>query len=307
LVFGNHAPHGQCPRYAAGTCHHCDIGAGEGAAFNSELNRRRLAWFQEHYRQVLPEVVHLVLYNSGSLLNPKEMPADLLDEVLVWTRSLPALRIVSLEAREDAVTEPAVCRVADALGPGRMARVILGLETSDDHLREEILAKRMPRAAVKRAVAAIALVGAKLGTQRIGLTFNILVGGPRTSLRTAVDDAVATADFAVETGRAADISVDLNLHPYYRSARGRMHFPAHDRCSPQTVAVAASVIAKRVALHVPPTALFIGIEEEGNDRDATSLDWRAATVRDAFAKFNQSQDASVLNFMCRPEIGSQIS
>ena len=103
LVFGNHAPGGRCPYYAAGKCHHCDIGAGEGAAVTSELNRQRLAWFQEHYRQVLPEVVHLVLYNSGSLLNPQEMPADLLDEVLVWARSLPALRMVSLETRENAV------------------------------------------------------------------------------------------------------------------------------------------------------------------------------------------------------------
>ena len=88
-----------------GSVIHCDIGAGEGAAATSELNRQRLAWFQEHYRQVLPEVAHLVLYNSGSLLDPQEMPADLLDEVLVWARSLPALRMVSLETRESAVTE----------------------------------------------------------------------------------------------------------------------------------------------------------------------------------------------------------
>ena len=195
LVFGNHAPGGQCPYYAAGKCRHCDIGAGEGAAVTSELNRQRLAWFQEHYRQVLPEVAHLVLYNSGSLLNPQEMPADLLDEVLVWARSLPALRMVSLETRENAVTELSLRRVADALGPGRMARVILGLETSDDHLREELLAKHMPRAAVKRAVEAIGSVAADLGTERLGLTFNILVGGPGTTLRTAVDDALTTARF----------------------------------------------------------------------------------------------------------------
>ena len=84
LVFGNHAPGGQCPYFAAGKCRHCDIGAGEGAAFTSELNRQRLAWFQGQYRQILPEVVHLVLYNSGSFLNPQELPVDLLDEILVW-------------------------------------------------------------------------------------------------------------------------------------------------------------------------------------------------------------------------------
>ena len=105
LVFGNQAPGGQCPYYVAGQCRHCDIGAGEGAAVTSELNRQRLAWFQAKYRQGLPEAAHLLLYNSGSVLNPREMPFEVLDEILVWARSLPAVRIVSLETREYAVTE----------------------------------------------------------------------------------------------------------------------------------------------------------------------------------------------------------
>ena len=92
-----------------------------------------------------------------------------------------------------------------------MVRVILGLETCDDHLREDILDKRMPRRAVKRAVEALGSVAADVGTDRIGLTFNILVGGPGTMCKTAVDDALATADFALENGRAANLSVDLNL------------------------------------------------------------------------------------------------
>ena len=201
----------------------------------------------------MPEAAHLVIYNSGSFLNPEEMPADLRDEILVWTRSLPALRMVSLETREDAVSELSLRRAADALGPDRMARVILGLETSDDHLREELLAKQMPRAALRRAVEAIGSAAADLGTERIGLTFNILVGGPGTTLQTAVDDALATARFALEIGRAANLPVDLNLHPYYQSARGRSHFPAHASCSPRTVALVAPRLRKgRLALFRRP-------------------------------------------------------
>jgi hypothetical protein len=222
------------------------------------------------------------------------MPAEVLDEVLVWARSLPALRLVSVETRESAATELSVRRVADALGPGRMVRVILGLETSDDHRREELLAKRMPRTAIRMAVGAIASVAADVGAERIGLTFNILVGGPGTTSRTAVDDALATAHFALDAGRAANLSIDLNLHPYYRSARGRTFFPDHPRCSHQTVARAARAIMERVAPNVPPTGIFIGTEDEGNDQDPVPLDGHEEAVRDAFAKFNQSQDASVL-------------
>ena len=114
LVFGNHAPGGRCPYYTAGQCSYCDIGAGEGAAATLESNRQRLAWFQEHYHEILPEVAHLVLYNSGSLLNPQEMPPELLDAILAWARSLPAVRVVSVDSREGLVTEVAVKRVASA-------------------------------------------------------------------------------------------------------------------------------------------------------------------------------------------------
>jgi uncharacterized Fe-S cluster-containing MiaB family protein len=227
------------------------------------------------------------------------MPAEVLDEILAWARSLPALGMVSLDTRESVVTERAVRRVADGLGPGRAARVILGLETSDDHRREVLLAKRMPRATVRRAVEAIAAVAADVGPQRIGLTFNVLVGGPGTTLRTAGDDALATADFALEAGRAAGLPVDLNLHPYYRGTRGRLHFPAHPPCSPPTVARVARAIADRLARQRLPTTIFIGTEDEGNDRDPDPRAWREEAVRQAVAKFNQSQDASVLDFLCR--------
>ncbi len=290
-------PGGQCPYYVAGQCRHCDIGAGEGAAVTSELNRQRLAWFQAKYHQDLPDAAHLLLYNSGSVLNPREMPPDVLDEILLWARSLPAVRMVSLETRENAVTELALRRVVDRLGPGKAARVVLGLETSDNHRREVLLAKRMPRSAVQRAAQAIGAVAAEAGPERIGLTLNILVGGPGTTPRTAVDDALMTADFALETGRAGNVSIDLNLHPYYRSRRGRSIFPDHPRCSPQTVAEAASAIAARVAGHFPPTTLYIGTEDEGNDTDPIALDWRAEAVRDAVARFNVSQDGSALKFL----------
>ena len=38
----------------------------------------------------LDSISHLVLYNSGSILNPREMPPDLLDEILGFARSLAA-------------------------------------------------------------------------------------------------------------------------------------------------------------------------------------------------------------------------
>ena len=73
LVFGNEAKDGICPYYRAGRCHHCDIGAGEGRAFDTASNAARLRWFEASYAERWPELAHLVVYNSGSTLNPAEL------------------------------------------------------------------------------------------------------------------------------------------------------------------------------------------------------------------------------------------
>ena len=97
---------------------------------------------------------------------------------VAWTRSLPALVVVSLETREGAAIERSVRRAAEALGPGRTLRVILGMETSDDERREQVLGKRMWRAAIRRSVEAVASVAAAGGGSRVGLTFNLLRAAP---------------------------------------------------------------------------------------------------------------------------------
>ena len=100
LVFGNHARGGLCPYYTAPQCFHRDIGAGEGTAFDHASNRQRLAWFREYYLPRLTSISHLVLYNSGSVLNPREMPPELLDEIIAFSYSLPGACVVSLDSRE---------------------------------------------------------------------------------------------------------------------------------------------------------------------------------------------------------------
>jgi hypothetical protein len=168
LVFGNHAPAGRCPYYPR-ACFHCDIGAGEGMAFDHAANRQRLDWFRDHYRAQLDSINHLVIYNSGSILNPREMPPELLDEILGFARSLAAVRIVSVDSRETYIRPGPLLRMVSVLRPGIMLRPILGIETADDRLRENVLQKAMPRAAIDQVYRDLSALCLELGLARIGL------------------------------------------------------------------------------------------------------------------------------------------
>jgi hypothetical protein len=295
LVFGNHAPGGFCPYYTEERCFHCDIGAGEGAAFDLTTNRERLAWFQEHYRPHLASISHLVLYNSGSILNPREMPPELLDEIVVFAGSLPAVTVISLDSREPFIRPGTLRRIIMAAGSRLMVRPILGIESADDRIRNEVLRKGMPRTAIDRVFQELSELAVEYGPARIGLDVNIVIGGPGTTRDTAVDDAVLTARFAVIAGAEHGIKVDLNLHPYYPGARGIARFPNHPRCSLATTVAVVTKIAALVRSMAADASLFIGWNDEGHDTERQQRHLETEVARAAFERFNQTNDPAALN------------
>ncbi len=294
LVFGNHAPGGICPYYSGELCDHCDIGAGEGIAFDHAANRRRLAWFADVYRSQLLSVRHLVFYNSGSVLNAREMPPDLLDELVTFARGLPAAAIVSLDSREAFIRAGALGRLLAVAGEGLAIRPILGVESINNRIRNEILRKAMPRSGIVRVFRELGAVAVEQGADRIGLDVNIVVGAPGTTRETAVEDASATALFALETGAEHGVKVDLNLHPYYSGARGSAQFPDQRRCSVATTAAAASEIARLVRSTGAGTNIFIGWQDEGHDCEQTERALELERARAAFDRFNQTNEPDVL-------------
>jgi hypothetical protein len=300
LVFGNEAPGGECPFYRAALCHHCDIGRGEGARFDLSTNRRRLAWFRARYAEDWPRIAHLVIYNSGSVLNPAEMAPALLDEVLGFARGLPALAAVSLDSREGFVTEARVAGAARALGAPRRLRVIIGIESADDAIRDGRLEKRMPRAAVERAALALGRAAREAaenpGAASIGLDVNVVVGGPGAAGGRAPADAAATARWAVALARAAGVPLDLNVHPYDPSARGAARFPGHPRPGPTEVvaAVEAMLGEIRAAGATGETSLFLGLHDEGHDTRREERARAISPLAAALARFHRDQDAAAL-------------
>ncbi len=275
LVFGNQAPGGQCPYFAAGRCHHCDIGAGEGRRFTTQENLERLAWFQNHYADVWPDIAHLVLYNSGSTLNPVELAPEVLDAVVAWARTLPRLQLISVDSREAFVKSARLEELK--------VRPILGLESARESVRNEALDKRMSDAAIRKAFREAARAGC-------GMDCNVVIAGPGTT-GDGVADAVETARFAFALGDEVGVTVDLNLHPYYPSKRGRLRFPKHGRC-PLPVAIRA--VEAIAALRQPGSKLFIGWQDEGHDQDQHVRELELEIIRTPFDQFNRTQDPALL-------------
>jgi hypothetical protein len=285
LVFGNEARGGVCPFYSR-QCYHCDIGAGEGLQFDTAMNRERLMFFRRHYAAVLPKAAHLVLYNSGSVLNPRELAAGSLAAVLEYAAGLANCRVISLDSREAYISRAHLDRVLGCLRPDQQPRPILGLETQDDEARLGVLNKRMTRSAVEAAFRA---VGHYEG--RVGLDINIVFGLPPFQGRAAVVEAERTARLGLELAGRHGAPVDFNFHPYYPSRIAREHFPGHPRADLGAALEAVARIREAILRTGRPSMLFIGLQDESHDQEPSVRRAELARYAPLFHRLNVTQRA----------------
>ena len=261
LVFGNEAKEGQCPFYRRSECSHCDIGQGEGHAVSAEHHGQRLRWFVHHYRRELPMVSHLVLYNSGSLLNPKEMTPAALDMLLDFAGTLPSLQMLSLDTRELFVTQARLRMLRQRLRSQVALRLILGLESADDEVRLIYLNKRMPQQAIERAVADLAASG-----DNVGLWISLVFGAPGRRGEHAVDDLLLGVEYGLRLAAEYKLPVDFNVHPFYPSQRSLQVHPDHPRADLGRLAEAIQAAEAVIAERGQSASLFVGWQDEAHDQ-----------------------------------------
>lgn len=289
LVFGNESKSGECPFYTAKQCVHCDIGAGEGTQFNTELNRERLAFLKQHYAGIIFSVEHLVVYNSGSTLSKKEMSRETLTDILGYASSLDKCKVVSLDSRERYIAKDSLDHVVDNLRRDQHARVILGIETQNDEVRIGKLNKRMTKQGIERAFATVGKYNGK-----VGIDANIVFQPPELLGEEAIREAVETVRYSLSLAEKYSIPVDFNYYPFYQTKRSRAIYPNHPRADLGDAKKALVKMTKAIEARGGKSKIFIGWEDEGHDQEQ---DIRAVELERELERFNQfniSQDVSGL-------------
>ncbi len=289
LVFGNEFAKGECPFYTAKQCNHCDIGAGEGTQFMYKMNKERLDFFKNHYQDVLEGIEHLVIYNSGSTLNRREMSQETLGEVLGYVSSLEHCKVVSLDSREMYVTKDSLDYVVSSLREDQQARIILGVESQSDEVRIGKLNKRMTKKGIEKA---FGIVGQYNG--KVAVDVNIVFQPPELSGEVAILEAVETLKYGLELGERYNVPVDFNFHPYYPSKRSRAMYPDHPRASLEDSSEALRRMKAEIEAQGSNAKIFIGWQDEEHDQQQELRGVELEQGMPRFDRFNVTQDISFL-------------
>jgi len=288
LVFGNEAPGGKCPFYKK-QCFHCDLGAGEGFQFFPEMNISRVQFFREHYAEILPNVNHLIVYNSGSTLNVQELSDQTLEAILAFACELPNVHRVSFDSREPFITEARISFFLERIRPDQTLSITLGLESQSEEVRMGFLAKRM----TKEQVNGVFDVLGKFAN-RTAVELNVLFQPPGLVGKEAVEDAQATIRYGLSLMTKHQVLVDFNFHPYYPSWKGTTEFPNHPRAIVQDTIKALILVLREIKSHGGDSKIFVGWNDEGHDLQPALRQRELLLYDPGLREFNRSQDENDL-------------
>ncbi len=289
LVFGNEFSKGECPFYTANQCYHCDIGAGEGTQFTTEMNRERLVFFRKHYVNILENIEHLVIYNSGSTLNQAEMSRETLGEIVGYAASLERCKVISLDSREMYITKDTLDYIVERLREDQQARVILGIESQNDEVRIKKLNKMMRRENIERA---FAVIGKYDG--RMGIDVNIVFQPPELVSEEAIVEAVETLRYGLDLADEYRVLIDFNFHPYYPSKRSLTLYPSHPRANLDDTKEALRRMKDKIEFRKSAAKIFVGWQDEEHDQEQHLRGVELEEGMQKVDQFNVTQDVKYL-------------
>lgn len=170
-----------CGHYAGTTCGDVPSPDEYLAQFRGEIARYDLS-----------DIRVISLYNSGSMLNPEEVPPEALSLIFRDICALAPVRKVVLETRAEYVRRETAAGLKSLLGTGKTLAVAIGLETSDDLTRAFCVNKGCSRDDISRAVRSLR------GLAEIQLY--ILLGVPFLTELEAIEDAIRSLACARDLG-----------------------------------------------------------------------------------------------------------
>jgi archaeosine synthase beta-subunit len=216
---------------------------------------RQFAYVADELKHALSIVDRVTLSNEGSVLDESTVGPAALDEILRAIARMRRVRRVEIETRLEFVQSDRLRRL-NALAPRAKLGILTGFETIDQRIRDTILRKREPIAAVLSGLDRVADAGAAL------TAYVLYKPDPAMTDDHAAEEATASIRFLAKECANRGLPLSVRLNPMYLAAgspwaRLAARTPAYR--PPQLTAVMR--VAEEEAQR--GVSIYIGLSTEG--------------------------------------------
>ncbi len=237
--------------------------------------------------------VEVDLYNSGSYLNPEEVPDSAQPAMLALVAARPEVASLLVETRPEYVTSARLQRVLAACR-GKPLEIGIGLESANP----DILSRRIHKGYTWEQFTTAAGLIAEAGA---GLLVYVLLKPMHTGEPEAIEDSVETARKIFALGHELNAPTRVALEPCFVAPQTPLYWAFEQgRYRPPWLWSVVEALS-RIA---PLGPVLVGLSDEGTNPGQTAHNCERCTgaFRDSLAAFNRTQDLSglrVLSCDCR--------
>jgi archaeosine synthase beta-subunit len=221
------------------------------------------------------------LLTLGSFLNDREVSPSLRASLLHRVAKLPSIQRVSFESRAEYITLDNLRACKAALGD-KAGELGIGLESADDHIRNEIIRKGLEKEAFVDVVR-------KVGQAGLRLLVYLLIKPPSLTEQQAIDDAVASARYVFRVAGEHGVKARVAFEPVFICPNTQLD-ELFTKSEYRLVNLWSVVdVIQRVHMLGP---IFVGLSDENlsMDRMPGSCDKCYQRIIEAVEGFNGSQD-----------------
>lgn len=204
-----------CSMDHAGSCTMCNFGAGH------VREDAELIWQVEQLLDRMGPLPMIYITPLGSMFDDVEVPATARESIF---RRIAATgcRVYGTESRPETITDEKMARFREIFGPDVELQVGLGLESSDAFVRHHCTNKGLSELDYLQAIEV-------MQRYNIKSMVHILLKPAFLTEKEAIDDAVASCNWAWDHGADRIIFLMTNLKPYtlvnWLASKGRYRVP----------------------------------------------------------------------------------
>jgi len=231
-------------------------------------------------------ISELDLFCAGSFFNDEEVPPPVRRHAYNRARELGCLKKLLVESRPEYICDEKIEEARSILGEDICFEVAIGLESSNQHVRETIVKKGFNLEIYETAVAALARNGAAL------LAY-VLLKPPGLTERLALEDTEQTVLYVFETSkRLGLVNTTAAIEPTFVQREGSLHeLYIEGIFKPPWLWTIVSLLEKTAHLG----EIQIGTADDSPPPIASRYNCEACSVlvEAAIEDFNRNQDLAV--------------
>jgi radical SAM enzyme (TIGR01210 family) len=270
-------------------CTMCDFKhhAVNRSQINNQILMNQLEYALEQINLDSDEDFQIDLLTLGSFLNDKEISIEFRKNSFKKFAEIQKLKKILIESRSEYITESRLTELKNLLRSDQILEIGLGVETSNEKIRNQVLKKNLLDPDIRRVMNLCAKTN-------VNFLSYLLIGSMGLTEEAAVGDAINSANYIASLCKKKNVEFRIAFEPVFITQQTKLE-ELYLKGDYKLINLWSVIDVIKATYHLG--TIFVGMNDEGlsNDRKPSGCDECTNNLREAIEQFNATQNIRVFD------------